>query len=120
MVSGLSARRLAAKPATGRSIGAIVEHVVEPSRYYVRNVLGPVPALDAVAARIRKGTITPIEAMAASTEPTVERLAAMTADERSREVSHGAALWTARKMLRKLLEHEWEHHEEIARRLGAA
>ena len=57
--------------------------------------------------------------MLAAIEPTVERLEAMTADERRLQVRHGQSLWTARKMLRRVLEHEWEHHEEIRARLGA-
>jgi predicted RNase H-like HicB family nuclease/uncharacterized damage-inducible protein DinB len=118
MVRGLPARRLSAKPNVGRSIGGILEHLVEPARHYIRNVLGPVPKLDVVAARMRKGAISAAEAMAEMVEPAVERLDAMTTEERTREVPHGAALWTAGKMLRRLLEHEWEHHEEIRVRLG--
>lgn len=119
MVRDLTDNRLKAKPKVGRSIEGILEHIVEPSRWYMRNVLGAVSELDAVAAQVRKGTMPVTEALVAAVEPTVERLGAMTAEERSREVPHGAALWTARKMLRRLLEHDWEHHEEIARRLAS-
>ncbi|MBI2237494.1 MAG: DinB family protein, partial [Actinobacteria bacterium] len=119
MVQDLTDKRLKAKPKVGRSIEGILEHVVEPSRWYIRNVLGPVPELDAQAAQVRRGAVPVVEALAAAVEPTVERLNGMTAEERSREVPHGAALWTARKMLRRLLEHDWEHHEEIAQRLAS-
>lgn len=120
MVEDLPDGRLRAKPRVGRPIGGIVEHLVEPTRFYLRNVLGPVAELNEVAARMRRGEITPTEALAAMTEPAARRLTSMTAEERSRRVPHGAALWTGHKMLRRLLEHEWEHHEEIARRLDVA
>jgi len=120
MVGGLEDEQLLAKPKVGRPIAGIVEHLVEPTRFYLRNVLGPVEDLNEVAAQMRRGGITPTEALAAMIEPTAQRLISMTVEERSRRVPHGAALWTARKMLRRLLEHEWEHHEEIARRLDVA
>jgi uncharacterized damage-inducible protein DinB/predicted RNase H-like HicB family nuclease len=119
MVDGLSDRQLRAKPKpTGRPIQGILEHVLEPSRGYMRNVLGDMPGIDEVVMRWRKGALPVRDALAAGVEPTVERLTTMTPEERSREVPHGAALWTARKMLRRLLEHEWEHREELRRRLS--
>lgn len=42
----------------------------------------------------------------------------MTAAERRQSVKHGQVTWTARRGLRRMLEHEWEHLLEIAERLG--
>lgn len=119
MVEGLTPAKLKAKPKPlGRPIADILPHVMESSRAYIRAVVGPVPELDEVASLLRKGAMRGVDAMAAAIEPTVERLTAMNAEERRRQVQHGQSLWTARKMLRRVLEHEWEHHEEIRARLG--
>jgi predicted RNase H-like HicB family nuclease len=120
IVKGLTPAKLKAKPKPiGRPIEEILPHVIESSRAYVRSMLGPVPDLDEVASLMRKGVMRGVDAMTAAIEPTVERLKAMTTEERRRQVQHGQSLWTARKMLRRVLEHEWEHHEEIRTRLGA-
>ncbi len=71
LVGDLTDVQLRARPNVGRSIEAILEHVVEPSRWYMRNLLGPVPELDAVAAQMRKGTIRPVQALTASIEPAI-------------------------------------------------
>jgi predicted RNase H-like HicB family nuclease len=118
MLEDLGPRELERKPAVGRALLAICEHVVESSRHYLRNVLGPVVDLDAVAAQGRRGTLPWPDAMREAAAPTVERLRAATTEELGRAVPHGAALWTSRKMLRRLLEHDWEHHREVEARLG--
>jgi hypothetical protein len=46
------------------------------------------------------------------------RLEALTEAERTQPVPHGQVTWTARRALRRTLEHEWEHWLEISRRLG--
>ena len=46
------------------------------------------------------------------------RLALLTAAEREQQAPHGQVTWTARRAMRRLLEHEWEHLVEIAARLG--
>jgi predicted RNase H-like HicB family nuclease len=118
MVKGLTPAKLKAKPKPiGRPIEDILPHVMESSRAHARALLGPVPDLDEVASLMRKGVLRGVDAMTAAIDPTVERLEAMTAEERRRQVQHGQSLWTARKMLRRVLEHEWEHHEEIRARL---
>ncbi len=120
MVKGLTPAKVKAKPKPiGRPIEDILPHVIESSRAYMRSVLGPVPDLDEVASLMRKGAMRGIDAMTAAIEPTAERLTSMSVEERRRQVQHGQSLWTARKMLRRVLEHEWEHNEEIRARLGA-
>jgi len=44
------------------------------------------------------------------------RLKAMTEAERWQLVKHGQVTFTARRGLRRMLEHEWEHSKEIAGR----
>lgn len=44
----------------------------------------------------------------------------MTEAERQAQVPHGQVTWTARRGLRRMLEHTWEHYQEIAARLEKA
>jgi len=46
------------------------------------------------------------------------RLEGMTEEAREQRVRRGQVTWTARRALRRMLEHEWEHLMEIAERLG--
>lgn len=46
------------------------------------------------------------------------RLRAITNQERTQMVKHGEKTWTARRALRRMLEHNWEHLLEVSRRLG--
>jgi hypothetical protein len=43
----------------------------------------------------------------------------MSAEERNRQVPHGQQIWTARRGLRRMLEHDWEHMQEVRGRLNA-
>ena len=47
----------------------------------------------------------------------IERIRALTEEERSHSVIHWKRIWTARKALRRMLEHEWEHLVELSERL---
>jgi len=49
-----------------------------------------------------------------------ERIRALTPGERSQAVEHWKQTWTARKALRRMLEHEWEHRVELSERLGSS
>ena len=40
----------------------------------------------------------------------------MTETELGQAVKHGQVTWTARRGLRRMLEHSWEHLQEISRR----
>jgi len=47
----------------------------------------------------------------------LNRLEAMTAAELNQRIQRGQKTWTARRMLRRMLEHGWEHLLEISRRV---
>jgi hypothetical protein len=48
----------------------------------------------------------------------IERLHALTPEERSMQVEHWKQTWSARKAMRRMLEHEWEHLIELRERLS--
>jgi lipopolysaccharide biosynthesis protein len=45
------------------------------------------------------------------------RLEVLTETERTQQIPHGQVTWTARRALRRMLEHDWEHLLELSRRL---
>ncbi len=48
----------------------------------------------------------------------IAKLRSLSEQERSEPFVHGNSTRTARKMLRRMLEHEWEHLTELSERLG--
>lgn len=120
MVSGMSEKDLSTKPEKGRAIWPIVEHAANAHYAYIQATVGKVEGLREALKRVEASGP---EAAADSLPPfwriSSARLAAMTEDERTRVVQRGQKQWTARRGLRRTLEHEWEHFREIERRLAA-
>lgn len=113
---------LAAKPAAGgRSTAAILSHVAEAEWSYVSSTLGTVAGRGAIMAAIAGAGDEPWAALAAEREALMERLRRMTPEELSRVTDRGPGkpARTAHRMLRRMLEHEWEHVLELRSRLGS-
>jgi len=110
---------LAARPpGGGRSVAAILSHVAGAEWSYVSSTLGTVPGGSAAIAAIEAAGEAPWAPLAAEREVLMRRLKDMTADELSRAVErNGRPPRTARRMLRRMLEHEWEHVLELRARL---
>jgi predicted RNase H-like HicB family nuclease/uncharacterized damage-inducible protein DinB len=111
---------LTSRPAAGgRSAAAIVSHVAGAEWAYVSSTLGTLRGGSAAIAAIERAGERPWEALAAERQALMARLDAMTPDELARIVErHGKPRWTARRMLRRLLEHESEHTQELRSRLS--
>jgi uncharacterized damage-inducible protein DinB/predicted RNase H-like HicB family nuclease len=109
--------RFAADPAAGsRTMARIVEHISEAGAAYVRSTVGAVDGLSAALRAVRESRPEDLPATLPRVwEIEAARLAAMSEDERARQIPHGRLLWTARRGLRRLLEHEWEHLQELTR-----
>ena len=109
---------LTLKPATGRSVAAILSHVAGAEWAYVSTTLGALRGGSALMSAIENAGDHPWEALAAERAALVDRLAALTPDELSRVVEKGGRpKWTARRMFRRMLEHEWEHVGELRARI---
>ncbi len=106
------------KPATGRTARAIVLHVLGPTGAYLSAALGSAPGFSRVHGAAERGELDLAEALRQSAIMAVERVHATTPAERAavRDLASGPR--TLRKSLRRLLEHEWEHRTELARRPG--
>jgi predicted RNase H-like HicB family nuclease/uncharacterized damage-inducible protein DinB len=102
----------------GRSIYRILEHVSEAHGAYLRSIVGKVDGLTGALRDVREaGPEDRPAALARMWEISGSRLAAMNEVERTQQVAHGQVTWTARRGLRRTLEHEGEHMHEIASRL---
>jgi predicted RNase H-like HicB family nuclease/uncharacterized damage-inducible protein DinB len=115
------AEPLTVKPASGgRSVAAILSHVAGSEWSYVSSTLGTLPGAAPAIAAIERAGDNPWAALADERETVMERLRAMTIEELQRaEERDGKPPRTARRMLRRFLEHEWEHVLELrARAVG--
>ena len=114
-------RPLSEKPATGgRSAAAILSHVAEAEWSYVATTLGSIPGGGAIMAAIERAGDEPWPALASEREALFERLRRITPEELGRVVERGEGKppRSTRRMLRRLLEHEWEHVLELRSRLS--
>jgi predicted RNase H-like HicB family nuclease/uncharacterized damage-inducible protein DinB len=117
--AGAQLEPLTVRPAAGgRSAAAIISHVAGAEWAYVSSTLGTLRGGSAAIAAIERAGERPWEALAAERQALMARLDAMTPEELTRVVErNGRPRWTARRMLRRMLEHESEHVAELRSRL---
>jgi predicted RNase H-like HicB family nuclease len=113
LTAKLTSRQLDAKPVKGRPIGQILRHVLAEGGY-LRGVSG----VSRLHGDADNGRIDPLDALDRMFALEVERLRTMPNDERSMVIMRGQNPWSARRAVRAMLEHCWEHYVEIAVRLG--
>jgi len=101
----------------GRTVGAILHHVADAERSYFNSMLGSVPGLSAAVTAVERAGDEIWEPLAQARGLIVERLALMTDEELARLVRKGGEPRSTRRMLRRMLEHEWEHVLELRARL---
>lgn len=118
LVRGASAKALDAKPAKGRSLRDILLHVLGADSGYLANALGAVSTVNAPVNAAGRGELDVRIALREARDAAIERLRALTPAERAFVKEHPSGARTIRKTIRRMLEHEWEHRREIARRLG--
>jgi predicted RNase H-like HicB family nuclease/uncharacterized damage-inducible protein DinB len=107
-------------PTVGRSAAEILSHVAGAEWAYVSSTLGTLPGASQAIAAIERAGDAPWPAMDAERQTLMARLEAMTEEERRRVIEReGKPPRSARRMLRRLLEHEWEHVLELQARLKA-
>ncbi|MSP12540.1 MAG: hypothetical protein EXR62_06240 [Chloroflexi bacterium] len=109
--------QLAAEPDQGRPILRILEHIAQSHYAYLHNLVGKVEGASAILKAVEQGGTGLPALLARLWQLTGPRLAGMTEVERSQMVPHGQVTWSARRGMRRMLEHLWEHEQEIAGRL---
>ena len=114
LTAGLTAKQLDAAPANGRPIRRILAHIVGAEGGYLRGIAGA----SRLAREVDEGHTDPHDALDRLLELETARVSAMSPRERSEMIMRGRARWTPRAALRRMLEHAWEHHVEIAERVN--
>jgi predicted RNase H-like HicB family nuclease len=95
----------AASRADGRTLAERIADLAEAERWYTRR-LGPVPRL--------RPTHGPLDRLAAVRAAAQARLSSLSAEECATVYILDGERWTARKVLRRMLEHECEQVAQIA------
>ncbi len=120
LVHKVPTKRLLAEPETGRSIFHIVEHIAESECVYLRYLVGKVDGLSDALRAVHASPDTLPLTLTRLWKISRARLEVLTETERKQLVAHGQVTWSARRALRRMLEHNWEHLLEIAERSGSA
>ena len=118
LVKGVDDRRLRAKPAKGRSLHEILLHVLGADKGYVYALVGPLKTMGDPTNAADRGELDLRIALAVARPAAIARLAALTPAERERVRRAGQSTYSAFRVIRRMLEHEWEHRREIAARVG--
>lgn len=119
LICDLSTDVLIAKPTgKGRSIHHILTHLAEAEYAYLQAVLRKIPGLHAAMQATKDGPEEVAGTLPGFWQIVTDRLHGMTAFDLEQQVQRGQVLWTSRRMFRRLLEHSWEHMQEITHRIN--
>jgi predicted RNase H-like HicB family nuclease/uncharacterized damage-inducible protein DinB len=118
LVKGIDDRGLRAKPAKGRSLRDILLHVLGADKSYVYALVGPLKPMGEPSNAAERGDLDLRIALKEARAAAIERLKTLTPAERAKVRKAGQSTYSAHRVIRRMLEHEWEHRREIAARLG--
>jgi uncharacterized damage-inducible protein DinB/predicted RNase H-like HicB family nuclease len=119
VASQLTPKRLSMDPEKGRSIREILRHVATAEPEYIRTGgLGKPEEAKELVRAIEASPEQLAEKLPRLWDVLIERFEAITDEELNRVTQRGQSPYTARRGLRRALEHPWEHLREIQRRLG--
>ena len=118
LVKRIDDKRLRAKPAKGRSLRDILLHVLDADKSYVYALLGPLKTMGEPTNAADRGDLGLHIALTQARAAAIDRLKTLTSAERARIRKAGQSTYSAHRVIRRMLEHEWEHRSEIAARLG--
>lgn len=102
----------------GRTARAIVLHLLATPGSYLGAALGGAKGFSHLQTEAERGLIPLDVALLRVAELVEERIAESTPEERLRVIERPKDTRTFRKALRRMLEHDWEHARELARRPG--
>ncbi len=100
----------------GRPARAILLHALGAQGAYLAAALGSAPRFSGLAKAAERGERDLADALRASAELVAERVQATTPEQRTAVRRLPAGPRTLRQALRRVLEHDWEHLAELARR----
>ncbi len=118
LVNGMDEKTLRAKPARGRSLRDILLHVLGADKGYVYALVGPLKAMGDPTNAADHGDLDLRIALKEARAAAIGRLKTLTPAERRDIRKAGQSTHSAHRVIRRMLEHEWEHRREIAARLA--
>ncbi len=118
LVKGIDEKGLRVKPAKGRSLREILLHVLGADKSYVYALVGPLKSMGEPTNAADRGDLDLRIALSEARAAAIDRLKSLTPAERARVRRSGQSTYSAHRVIRRMLEHEWEHRSEIAARLG--
>ena len=118
LVKGIDDKGLRATPAKGRSLRDILLHVLGADKSYVYALVGPLKPMGEPTNAAERGDLDLRVALTEARGAAIGRLKTLTPAERARVRKAGQSTYSAHRVIRRMLEHEWEHRREIAARLG--
>jgi uncharacterized damage-inducible protein DinB len=117
LVKELDDKRLRAKPPKGRFLRDILLHVLDADKSYVYALVGPLKAMGEPTNAADRGDLDLRVALKEARAAAIDRLKTLTPAELARVRKAGQSTYSAHRVIRRMLEHEWEHRREIAARL---
>jgi len=117
LVGDLSSQALVAKPAKGRPIAAILQHVYGADGGYLSSGLAANRAYNRLGREAEAGEVDVREALAEGARLFAEDLRAATPAQLKAVIPRGQSIGSVNRTLRRALEHGWEHLRELERRL---
>lgn len=116
LVGALGPDELAARPAKGRPIGQILNHVLEAEAAYM-TAFGKTDGVPGAGTILKRQEGDILSWTAAVRARWADHLRQMSSEQLSEPFVHYKRERTARKVLRRALEHQWEHLVELRVRL---
>lgn len=118
LVKGIDDKTLRAKPPKGRAVRDILLHVLGADKSYVYGLVGPLKTMGDPTNAAERGDLDLRAALHDARAAGIDRLKTLTQAERANIRKAGQSTYSAYRVIRRMLEHEWEHRREIAVRLG--
>src|SRR5256714_4297850 len=118
LVKGIDDKHLRGKPPKGRSLRDILLHVLGADKAYVYALVGPLKPMGEPTNAAERGDLDLRVALKEARAAAIDRLRTLTPTERANVRRAGQSTYSAHRVIRRMLEHEWEHRREIAARLG--
>lgn len=118
-LSRLTPSEMLAVPVNGhRPLYDILLHATEAQTHYLTYLVGKIDAFKPARAALASEPEKMQSSYAKFNLILLDRFSNLSSEERAMAVPHGKVIWTARRGLRRLLEHNWEHLMEIRTRLA--
>jgi predicted RNase H-like HicB family nuclease/uncharacterized damage-inducible protein DinB len=118
LVEDLTAKERSRKPPTARAIEGILVHVLGADAGYLASGLGSNRDLNRLARQAEAGELDVREALAEGARLFDAGMRSATPAQRTAVIPRGQSIGSARRTIRRALEHGWEHLLEIRARLA--